>query len=881
MSWATEGRTGAVAPVFWVLACGSADYFVGVGHRISNEAYLIDNVGVTLGLKRVWRWIDRSRSVMVTDGARPLFHENLTPGDRCVALAAVFACVFVLAPQTVAQSLSTPTAQPLLDEPISIPPFLGGGEVGGEVVFSADTVEVDTVTQEITLFGAVEVYTDTMTLLADELHLSPVTQSGYARGNVTAKINGHLLAVDEFLLDQKSASMLASNAVIAINDFANASARKVRSDIEGHTLIDFLNYSPCQTCIANGRDPLWSLEAKQVVLDQEQQQIYMYGATLSFFGVPLVPIPYYQAVLPGAVRQTGWLLPFVSDQAGADYQAGATYFRDFGEDADLSLTPLVHVADWQVTGAEVLAEYRHAFANGRLGVNLSAGRDWSSSSLAAGSDRVDGELQIFGDMGLDENWRLSWDWTETTNEHFDEVFLGQSTAWTDNRISLEGFQRRNYVNVEVLDTRPANQSIDPLGLKPDYFPILTGEYISEPNAVGVTFRSRFDARRLVRAGEARQYMRLVTDNAVTTPMHWGRGLMMDTTLGARADAYSIANYDLESEIFVAQSNNRFSGERRRLVPYWQTKLAWPVAMVDANTSAVVNPVVALTWVSKMQQDSSIPNEDNHASELTAVNLFAVNRSGGWDWIERGRRLDVGTEFRAVSMFDGSVFDPDQGAALTIDAFAGMGWKEGAVDRYDPNSGLDGDMTELLANVDVALTNFGQAGFASRWDLESREMTRGLATGALNLPSKHSIIASAERQLWQEQGSWNTEFDITANGLIPQTERQFWQIGMSSDLTSTGTEARWGKLGLSGELGSGDGLLPWRYDVDYEQRIDGIFGQKLSADFSYNCDCAEFYIDTTFTSTTEGEWDADITFRFDLTTLIEDGELANIEEWFGF
>ena len=105
--------------------------------------------------------------------------------------------------------------------------------------------------------------------------------------------------------------------------------------------------------------------------------------------------------------------------------------------------------------------------------------------------------------------------------------------------------------------------------------------------------------------------------------------------------------------------------------------------------------------------------------------------------------------------------------------------------------------------------------------------------------------------------------------------------MSSDLTSSGTEARWGKLGLSGELGAGAGLLPWRYDVDYEQRIDGTFGQKLSADFSYNCDCAEFYIDTTFSSTSAGEWDADITFRFDLTTLIEDGELANIEEWFGF
>ena len=873
--------SGVVIQIMGVLACGSADYFVGVGHKISNEVYLIDNVGVTLGLKRIWRWIEPSRFVVVAESARPVSPGSRPFGHRTFIWGAVCAVILALGPPVIAQSASTPTDQPLLNEPIVIPPFLGGGEVGGEVVFSADTVEVDTVTQEITMFGAVEVYTDTMTLLADELHLSPVKQSGYARGNVTAKINGHLLAVDEFRLDQKSASMLASNAVIAINDFADASARKVSSDIEGRTLIDFLNYSPCQTCIANGRDPLWSLEAKQVVLDQEQQQIYMYGATLSFFGVPLVPIPYYQSVLPGATRQTGWLVPFLSDQVGADYQAGATYFHALGDDADLSITPLVHVTQWEPTGVEILAEYRQALANGQFAIDLSAGRDWSSSPLAAGANGVDGEMRTFGNMGLNENWRLNWDWTETTNQHFDEVFLGQSAAWTNNRVGLEGFQRRNYVNVEVLDTRPAYESTDPLGLKPDYFPIVTGEYISEPNAVGLTFRSLFDARRLTRDGEAREYSRLVTDNAVMMPLHLGAGLMMDSLLGARADAYSIANYDLESEIFIAQSNNRFSGERRRVVPYWQTKLAWPIALVDDNTSAVVNPIAAFTWVSNMQDDSGIPNEDNHASELNAANLFSMNRSGGWDWIERGRRLDIGAEFRAVSMFEGSVFDPDQGSALTIDAFAGMGWKAGAVDRYDANSGLDGDMTEFLADVDVSLTNFGRAAVESRWDVESGEMTRGFATGTLNLPAKYSVTTSAERQVWQEQGSWNTEFDITTNGLIPYTERQFWQVGMSSDLTSSGTEARWGKLGLSGELGAGAGLLPWRYDVDYEQRIDGTFGQKLSADFSYNCDCAEFYIDTTFTSTSAGEWDADITFRFDLTTLIEDGELANIEEWFGF
>ena len=62
------------------------------------------------------------------------------------------------------------------------------------------------------------------------------------------------------------------------------------------------------------------------------------------------------------------------------------------------------------------------------------------------------------------------------------------------------------------------------------------------------------------------------------PLHLGAGLTMDSVLGARADAYSIANYDLESEIFIAQSSNRFSGERRRVVPIgkqsWPGQLPW-------------------------------------------------------------------------------------------------------------------------------------------------------------------------------------------------------------------------------------------------------------------------------------------------------------------
>ena len=135
MSWATEEISGVVIQIMGVLACGSADYFVGVGHKISNEVNLIDNVGVTLGLKRIWRWIEPSRFVVVAESARPEFPRSRPFGHRTFIWAAVCAVILALGPPSIAQSTSTLPDQPLLNEPIVIPPFLGGGEVGGGRIF--------------------------------------------------------------------------------------------------------------------------------------------------------------------------------------------------------------------------------------------------------------------------------------------------------------------------------------------------------------------------------------------------------------------------------------------------------------------------------------------------------------------------------------------------------------------------------------------------------------------------------------------------------------------------------------------------------------------------------------------------------------------------
>ena len=83
-------------------------------------------------------------------------------------------------------------------------------------------------------------------------------------------------------------------------------------------------------------------EAKQVVLDQEQQQIYMYGATLSFFGVPCSN----SLLSIGLARchAANWVACAVSiGPSGRGLPSWRNLFPCVRDDADLSITPLIHV----------------------------------------------------------------------------------------------------------------------------------------------------------------------------------------------------------------------------------------------------------------------------------------------------------------------------------------------------------------------------------------------------------------------------------------------------------------------------------------------------------------------------------------------------------
>ena len=794
------------------------------------------------------------------------------------------AAVLIQPEQSAGSGATKPRGSALLQTDVFLPAMLGGLALDDELLFSADSIEINSKTQEVTLAGAVEIYSDDLTLLADAVFLNLANGSGEAVGNVVVKVNGNVIAADEFRLDQPTSKFLASNIMLAIDDVVDASARRISTDVNGRTLIDYFSASPCQTCLANGVTPIWHVEARRVELDQDTQQMYMYGATIHFLGVPVLPVPYYQDVIPGTTRQSGLLSAVLESDERVDYQLVLGYFHAFDDSADITLTPSLYFDDVKAIGSTLRSEYRQAFANGTFGVDVNAGHVWSEANAAAfdaGTSGVDGDLRLFGDYGFHPNWRLSWDWTETTNDRFDDTFLGSSARWKNNQIMIEGFSRRNYLSLAARDARVGNENVDPEDHVPDYFPVATAEYVSEPNSFGLTFRSQMDARYLERGGDAREYARIVTDNRVSAPIHLGGGIVANTTFGTRLDGYAVERFDVDNPASITASVDSYSGEVSRVVPYVQAKLDAPVVFVGQNTASIINPIAALTWVSDVASLTTIPNEDNHHAELDAANLFAVNRSGGWDWIERGARLDLGAEYKSISTLDRAVFNADETASLSFDAFAGLGLKMDAIDQYDANSGLDGNLTELILDASLELTDFGRTAVGTRWDLETREMTRGLVEGSLSLPSDYSISTSAERQLWQNTDSWNTGFDISIQGLLPFTKNQFWQSSFSESHTSSGEISQWAKIGVSGQLGAREFLYPWRYDLDYKQRVDGVHDQELKAVFSYNCDCANFFIDTTLSSGQPGNWDADITFRFDLTGLLEERRFDNIERLVGF
>ena len=112
----------------------------------------------------------------------------------------------------------------------------------------------------------------------------------------------------------------------------------------------------------DGKCPPWSLRAKKITHDSIKKTIYYDHAILKVYDIPIFYFPKFFHPDPTVKRQSGFLVPLLTNTTNLGTGFGLPYYWAISNDKDLTFTPKIYKNE----NALFLNEYRQAFSKGFL-----------------------------------------------------------------------------------------------------------------------------------------------------------------------------------------------------------------------------------------------------------------------------------------------------------------------------------------------------------------------------------------------------------------------------------------------------------------------------------------------------------------------------------
>lgn len=230
-----------------------------------------------------------------------------------------------------------------------LPTFVRGDRISGRT-------ELDT-----TVEGNAELRRGATVIRADRLDYDQPNDLAKARGNVHINRAGNIyegtqleLKVDAFegFFTQPNYRLLKNGAY--------GQAERVDFIDDKHALVRKATYTTCQRQDYPGWMPDWLLRANGIRLDQENEVGTATDAVLTFFSVPILPIPSLTFPLSDK-RKSGFLPPTISLDSinGAEWRQ--PYYWNIAPNRDATLYPTL----MSKRGAELGGEFRYLESNYR------------------------------------------------------------------------------------------------------------------------------------------------------------------------------------------------------------------------------------------------------------------------------------------------------------------------------------------------------------------------------------------------------------------------------------------------------------------------------------------------------------------------------------
>ncbi|WP_167953239.1 LPS-assembly protein LptD [Sphingomonas jejuensis] len=659
-------------------------------------------------------------------------------------------------------------AQDLSPRPVAPPPETGAEVPADQIEFSAATVEYDQNADVITASGDVRVAREGNRLRADRVIWNRRSGEVRAEGDVAiTNPAGDTAYGDSVVLAEDLRDGAVANLLLVLDNGSRLAAESGNREGAVFTL-SRAAYTPCAVVDANGcpREPSFKVTARRVVYDENRERIRFEGATVSLFGLPILPLPVLSQPT-GSGGGPGLLVPDVRISRVNGFEVAQPYYFKLSPNRDLTITP--HIYTSVLPALE--GQYRALTEDGAYqlrGMLTYSGREsLSLDPTGQERDRLRGFVDASGRFQLDPNWSISGSIRRAT----DRTFLRRYDISRDDRL-------RSTINVERIDADSyfslagwavqtlrvgESQGQTPIALPVvDYRrrindPLLGGRVELQLNSLAIGRTDGQDTQRAF-AG-ARWDLRRLTN--------WGQEV--DFTLLGRVDAYHTDETLLTATIPYRGDE----GWQARGIAAAAIDVRWPLVGAAFGGTQRITPRVQFAVTPPLRNDP-IPNEDSRAFDLDDSNLFSLNRFPGYDRFEDGARVTYGVDY-ALTL-----------PGVTVAANVGQSLRMSGDETIFPaGTGVDERFSDFVGRTEVRFRDFISLTHRYRLDKDDFELRRNEIDATIGTRRTYLVLGYLRLNRDIEEGyeDLSDREEVRAGGRV-QVSR-FWSVFGSAivDLTN--------------------------------------------------------------------------------------------------
>lgn len=496
------------------------------------------------------------------------------------------------------------------------------------VDFTANQVQYDDANQTVVAMGDVEITQNGKVVKADTVTYSLVTESVRADGNVVLMdTNGDVHFADhiDFKDDLKNGYVKKLRSVLA--DGSRFTAE------EGHRLdgtkieMSDATYTPCEPCKLNPeKAPLWQIRAGKVVHDDVEHDITYKDATFEVYGTPVAYVPYF-AHPDGTIKQkSGFLTPTFSLDSEQGFGFEPRYYWAIDPSTDATFATRIYTQQAPL----LMGEYRKRFENASIEFSGSTTYSDRADSVAGKKVTVDEEARghLFGKglWDIDNKWRAGFNAQLASDDQYLRQYDISSDDVLENEIYTERFDDRDYAVGRVLafqDVRVSDRATD----QPNIFPEVEASFYGDPNQfMGGRWNLDMSALGLTRKGNGQDVIRGSVNGGWERRDVFDIGLVNTFSAGVRGDVYTTPRRD---DALGGDGDSTAA----RLFPVINNVTSYPLVNNFQSGQVLIEPTVALTATTNVDNDSDIPNEDSQDVQIDTNNIFEADRFPGIDRVE--------------------------------------------------------------------------------------------------------------------------------------------------------------------------------------------------------------------------------------------------------